>query len=161
LPVLLEAAALLERSGRPVEVRVVGSGPRERFERPGVAFTGRLEDVALAAAYRDADLFCAPSLGGESFGMVLVEAMAAGCPVVASDIPGYAEAARGAALLAPPGDPARLADALWRAATDAPLREKLAERGRARADALSWTRVAAHVARIYAFAARRRAGSPA
>jgi phosphatidylinositol alpha-mannosyltransferase len=162
LGALLEAAAILERTGRAVEVRVVGAGPRERFERPGVTFAGRLGDLELAAAYRDADLFCAPSLGGESFGMVLVEAMAAGCPVVASDIPGYAEAARGAALLAPPGDPARLADALWRAATEPSLRERLSERGRARAATLSWTRVAAHVARIYAYAARRRAaGSPA
>lgn len=159
---LLEAAERLAAAGRAVEVRVAGSGPVEPYARraaaAGVTFLGRLDDEPLAAAYREADLFCAPSLGGESFGMVLVEAMAAGCPVVASDIPGYAEAARGAALLVPPGDAAALAEALWRAATDGALRVRLAERGRARAATLCWTRVARHVARIYAFAAARRAG---
>jgi phosphatidylinositol alpha-mannosyltransferase len=151
--VLLEAAALLEQQGRPVEVHVVGVGPVERYlrraERLGVVFHGRVSDRELAAEYREADVFCAPSLGGESFGMVLVEAMAAGCPVVASDIPGYAEAARGAALLTPVGDPGALAVALWRAGQDAQLRARLAARGVARADALCWGRVAARVAHIY------------
>jgi phosphatidyl-myo-inositol alpha-mannosyltransferase len=158
--ILLAAAGRLAHSGRSLEVLVVGDGPSRRFERSarraGVTFLGRLPDEQLAAAYRDADLFCAPSLGGESFGMVLVEAMAAGCPVVASDIPGYAEAARGAALLVPPDAPDALAAALWRAATDPALRERLAARGRARATALGWSRVGAHVARIYAYAAARR-----
>jgi phosphatidylinositol alpha-mannosyltransferase len=165
---LLEAAERLSAAGRAIEVRVAGSGPAARHARraaaAGVTFLGRLDDEPLAAAYRDADLFCAPSLGGESFGMVLVEAMAAGCPVVASDIPGYAEAARGAALLVPAGDAVALAEALWRAATDGGLRARLAEHGRARAATLGWSRVASHVARIYAYAAARRAagaGGPA
>ena len=59
-----------------------------------------------------ADVLCAPSLGGESFGMVLLEAMAAGTAVVASDIPGYRDAAGGKARLVPPGDAAALAEAL-------------------------------------------------
>jgi len=161
--VLLDAAARLAAAGRPLDVLVVGGGPRARLAaaaaRAGVTFAGRLSDEALAAAYRDADLFCAPSLGGESFGMVLVEAMAAGCPVVASDIPGYAEATRGAAVLSPPGDAAALADRLWRVASDDALRARLAALGRARAQALGWERVAAHVARIYEFAAARRRGA--
>jgi phosphatidyl-myo-inositol alpha-mannosyltransferase len=57
-------------------------------------------------------VLCAPSLGGESFGMVLLEAMAAGTPVIASDIPGYRDAAGGKAHLVPPGDASGLADAL-------------------------------------------------
>jgi phosphatidylinositol alpha-mannosyltransferase len=153
LLVLLEAVSLLRAQGRPVAVRVVGEGPRERFARRaealGVTFDGRVSDAALAAAYHEADVFCAPSLGGESFGMVLVEAMAAGCPVVASDLPGYVEAARGAALLFPRGDPGQCADGIWRAATDEVLARRLADRGRARASALCWSRVAGHVLRIY------------
>ncbi|ABS28468.1 glycosyltransferase family 4 protein [Anaeromyxobacter sp. Fw109-5] len=161
LSVLLDAVALLRAQGRLVEVDVVGDGAPERFrrraERLGVFFRGRLSDAALARAYAAADLFCAPSLGGESFGMVLVEAMAAGCPVVASDLPGYAEAARGAALLTPAGDPGALAVAIWRAVADPELRERLAQRGRARAAALCWSRVAARVLLVYAQAAAREA----
>lgn len=159
--VLLEAVALLRGQGRAVEVDVVGAGAPERFgaraDHLRVRFHGRLPDAALARAYASADVFCAPSLGGESFGMVLVEAMAAGCPVVASDLPGYAEAARGAALLTQPGDPGALAVALWRAAVDAELREKLTQRGKARAAALCWSRTAARVLHVYAQAAERAA----
>ncbi len=115
---LLAAAAVLSGRGRAVRISVVGDGPVDRFagraERLGVEFLGRLPDGELAAQYRSSDVFCAPSIGGESFGMVIVEAMASGCPVVASAIPGYAEAARGAALLVPPADPLALAEALWR-----------------------------------------------
>jgi phosphatidylinositol alpha-mannosyltransferase len=159
--VLLDAAALLQRQGRPMRVTVVGSGPVERYAaraaRLGLELLGRLDDAALAARYRESDVFCAPSLGGESFGMVLVEAMAAGCPVVASDIPGYAEASGGAARLVPPDDPAALAEALWRVGQDAALRARLVALGRARAEALSWTRVAARVARVYQLATTERA----
>jgi len=151
--VLLDAVALLRGQGRPVRVDVVGDGPADRYagraEPLGVRFLGRLSDDALAARYRGSDVFCAPSIGGESFGMVIVEAMAAGCPVVASDIPGYAEAARGAALLAPASDPAALAVAIWRAGQEADLRARLVARGRARVGALCWTHVAASVLHVY------------
>ncbi len=160
LSVLLDGVALLRSQGRPVEVEVVGAGPADRFasraDRLGVRFRGRLSDDELARAYRGADVFCAPSLGGESFGMVLLEAMAAGCPVVASDIPGYAETARGAALLTPPGDPGALAVALWRAGHDAELRARLEQRGRARAEALCWSRIATRVAHVYEAATAER-----
>jgi phosphatidylinositol alpha-mannosyltransferase len=158
--VLLAAVERLRAAGRALEVQVVGGGPEARHARraarAGVTFAGRLGDQALAAAYRDADVFCAPSLGGESFGMVLVEAMAAGCPVVASDIPGYAEAARGAAVLVEPGDAAALAEALWAMATDGAARRRYRARGQARAATLGWGRVAGHVARIYLYAASHR-----
>ncbi len=117
-------------------------------------FHGRVDDAELAARYRGADVFCAPSLGRESFGMVLLEAMAAGCPVVASALPGYAEATDGAALLVPPGDAAALASALLQAGRDGSLRADLVRRGRARAAALSWSRIAARVLQVY-----RRAGA--
>ena len=150
---LLDALAILASQGRPVEAAVVGDGPVDRFaaraEPLGVRFLGRLSDQALAERYRQSDLFCAPSLGGESFGMVLVEAMAAGCPVVASDIPGYAEAAHGAALLVPPSEPSLLAEGIWRAGRDVQLRARLVARGLLRADALSWSHIATRVVRIY------------
>jgi phosphatidylinositol alpha-mannosyltransferase len=161
---LLEAVALLRARGEEVAVDVVGAGPAGRFERAarrvGVRFHGRLPDAALAARYRAAGVLCAPSLRGESFGMVLVEAMAAGCPVVASALPGYEEAARGAALLVPAGDAAALAAALRRAILDEDLRAALVRRGRARAAALSWSRVAARVLEVYRRAAPARPAAP-
>jgi phosphatidylinositol alpha-mannosyltransferase len=160
-PVLLEALAVLRREGRAVEADVVGEGSWARHAAKaaglGVRFHGRLADAALAERYRAADVLCAPSLRCESFGMVLVEAMAAGCPVVASALPGYAEAARGAALLAPAGDARALAGALRRASEDPALRARLVERGRTRAAALCWSRIADRVLHVYRAAADRRA----
>jgi phosphatidyl-myo-inositol alpha-mannosyltransferase len=86
---------------------------------PGLEWLGPLGDDELASRLAGADLLCAPSLGGESFGMVLVEAMAARAAVVASDIPGYSFVAGGHALLVPPGDPAALREALRRGLSDA------------------------------------------
>jgi len=159
-PLLLDAVARLRAAGREVAVDVVGAGRADRplrARRLGIRFHGRVCDAELAARYRAADVFCAPSLGRESFGMVLVEAMAAGCPVVASALPGYAEATRGAALLVPPGDAAALAAALWQAGRgDHALRAALVRRGRERAAALSWSRIAVQVLQVY-----RRAGAEA
>lgn len=97
---------------------VTGSGPdtdelRRRFaDARSVQWLGRVGDDELAARLAGAHVVCAPSLGGESFGIVLVEAMATRCVVVASDIPGYAAVAGGHGVLVPPGDAAALRDAL-------------------------------------------------
>lgn len=159
LPVLLDAAERLAASGRHVEVVIAGEGPRERFDaaarRAGARFLPASGERAVLGALTACDLFCAPSLRGESFGMVLVEAMAAGCPVVASDLPGYAEAAGGAAVLVPRGDAGALAEALWRVAGDGALRARLAEQGLARARPLDWGRVAERVLQVYGRALAR------
>jgi phosphatidylinositol alpha-mannosyltransferase len=76
-------------------------------------------DDELAARLRGSDVLCAPSLGGESFGMILLEAMAARTAVVASDIPGYAFVAGGHARLVPPGDVGAWSEAVTEAVADA------------------------------------------
>ncbi len=122
LNVLLDAFALLER---PAVLWVAGDGPetvvqRRRYpESDRVHWLGLLSDEEVAARLAGADVLCAPSLQGESFGMVLLEAMAAGCAVVASDIEGYRAASGGHAALVPPGDAAALARSLGVALADA------------------------------------------
>src|SRR5919198_6512932 len=82
--------------------------------RPDLLFVGAVPQRDLPSYYASADVFCAPSLGGESFGIVLVEAMAVGLPVVCSDIGGYRDLVRDdhEGLLVPPRDPEALAEAL-------------------------------------------------
>lgn len=153
LAYFLEAAIRMRASGRNLVVQVAGSGEPETFgdlaTQAGARFLGRVDDVDLASAYRDCDVFCAPSLYGESFGLVLLEAMACGRPVVASDIRGYREAAAGAALLVQPADAAALAHALTRVADDRALRKRLVERGLNRARELDWHRMAQRVISVY------------
>src|SRR5439155_3748568 len=81
---------------------------------PRIEWLGRIDEHEKAARLRGADVFCAPSLRGESFGVVLLEGMAAQTPIVASDLPGYRNVARAGAdaLLVPPGDVDALAAAL-------------------------------------------------
>jgi phosphatidyl-myo-inositol alpha-mannosyltransferase len=154
LAVLLEALPLL-----PDDVRVwVGSdGPQTEELRARVAdddrveWLGRIDDDAKAARLKAADVFCAPSLHGESFGVVLLEAMAAGTPIVASELPGYSNVARRdrEALLVPPGDATALADALRRVLTEPDTARSLVEAGHARADELSMDRLADRYLDLY------------
>lgn len=122
LTVLLDAFALIEP---PAVLWVAGEGPqtdelrRAHPESERVRWLGAISDDEKAARMAGADVLCAPSTGGESFGMVLLEAMAAGSAVVASDIEGYRAAAAGLARLVPPADPVALAAALQRALRDA------------------------------------------
>ena len=110
LQVLLDAFATLER---PAVLWVAGDGPATEVQRrrhpqsDRVHWLGVLSDEEVASRLAGADVLCAPSLQGESFGMVLLEGMAAGCTVVASDIEGYRMASGGHATLVPPGDVAR------------------------------------------------------
>jgi phosphatidylinositol alpha-mannosyltransferase len=115
LEVLLDAVALLER---PAVLWVAGGDPgvevqrRCRLPSDQVRWLGQISDDEKASRLAGADVLCAPSLYGESFGVVVLEGMAAGCAVVASDIEGYRAAAGGHAALVPPGDPGALARAL-------------------------------------------------
>jgi phosphatidylinositol alpha-mannosyltransferase len=122
LDVLLEAFA---RVTGPATLWVAGDGPSTealRRSHPAadrVVWLGRLDDAQVASRLAGAHILCAPSLRGESFGMVLVEAMAARTAVVASDIPGYRAASAGRAVLVAPGDVGALANALDEAIADA------------------------------------------
>lgn len=150
LAVLLEAMGSL-----PADVRlwVASDGPETAELQQRVAgdlrisWLGRISEEEKAARLRGADVFCAPSLRGESFGVVLLEAMAAETVVVASDLPGYANVARHGrdALLVPPGDAAALADALHVALTDAGRTRPLVASGEQRAAEFSME----HLAEVY------------
>ena len=105
---------------------------REWSNDPRIQWLGRISDVEKVDRLRRASVFCAPSLGGESFGVVLLEAMASGSTVVASAIDGYQNVASDGhdALLTVPGDVDSLRDALVAAITDEALRLRLVEAGR-------------------------------
>jgi len=154
LDVLLAAFAEM-----PDDVRLlIGSnGPDTKRLRaaagdnPRIEWLGRLTDEDKIAYLKGATVFCAPSLHGESFGVVLIEAMAAGTPVVASSLPGYMNVATDGldAVLCPPGDATELATALRRVLEDPGLAERLRIAGDRRADDFSMTALAERYAAIY------------
>ena len=154
LDVLLGAMAHL---GPEVTLWIASSGPdSERLQAltagdRRIKWLGRVEDAEKIARLKGADVFCAPSLHGESFGVVLIEAMAAGTCVVASSLDGYRNVATDDvdSLLVPPGDEVVLADALRRALADSELRGRLTAAGAVRADDFSMTALAARYAEIY------------
>jgi phosphatidylinositol alpha-mannosyltransferase len=114
-------------------------------------------DDALCDLLAGADVVCAPSLWGESFGLVLVEAMAAGVPVVASDLPGYADVVgTRAGLLTPPEDAVAVAHSLHAVLSDRARRRRMAIAARRRARRFDWDRIGPRVLAVYA---RAMAGS--
>ncbi len=141
--VLVEAYRLLRAEGLSAELTIVGAGAEEAALRalvaqhrlPGVTFAGAVGDDALPRVYGDCDIFCAPSPFGESFGIVIAEAMAAGRPVAAAANPGYSTLLRGEAarFLSKPGDAASLHLALRELVMDPALRRRLGEWGRVEA----------------------------
>ena len=118
----------------------------------GVTALGRVDDEEKRAALTRAHVLCAPSLGGESFGMVLTEAFAAGTPVVASDIAGYrgvVGARRRRRCWCRPGDPLALAETLHDLALDPARLERLGERAGRSAEQYAWPRVTEQVLEAY------------
>jgi phosphatidylinositol alpha-mannosyltransferase len=155
LTTLLEALVDLPSD---VRVLVASDGPqtaelRDRFGRDGrIEWLGRVSDDEKATYLRSADVFCAPSISGESFGVVLLEAMAASIAIVASDLPGYRNVARPdeEAVLVPPGEPKALAGAITRVLEDGSLRRRLIEAGDARANEFSMDLLAERYLDLYA-----------
>jgi phosphatidyl-myo-inositol alpha-mannosyltransferase len=158
IAVLLDALRLLVPQRPDLRLLVVGRGDPDALRRdagPGLAdrldILGGVDDLTKAAALRSMDVYCAPNTGGESFGMVLTEAMAAGTPVLASDL-GAFRAVLGeppAGQLFPTGDAGALAAALAGLLDDPARRAALAAAGRARAADFDWPVVAAAVLRVY------------
>jgi phosphatidylinositol alpha-mannosyltransferase len=154
VPVLLSAFEAL-REQVPATLTLVGALPQEvaplLLEEHGVRALGRVGEHEKVRELARADVLCAPSLHGESFGMVLTEGFAAGLPVVASDIPGYRDVVRDGrdGVLVPPGDPLALADALRAMALDGARRARMAQAATARAERFAWRRVAAEVLDCY------------
>ena len=155
LDVLIKALPFLPAHAR---VWVASDGPdtaRLRAAAAGderVEWLGRIDEGEKIRRLRGASVLCAPSLRGESFGMILLEAMAAETPIVASDLPGYRKvigAGEPAALLVPPGDPVALGVALRRVLEDPGLAASLAAAGDVRAAAFSMDRLAERYVELY------------
>lgn len=139
LEVLLEA--VLGIKDRELTLWVAGDGPQTpslraaTIDDPRIHWLGRISDAEAMARMKAADVLCAPSLYGESFGVVLLEGLAAGSLVVATDIAGYRGVVRDniEAILVPPGDVVLLQNALVKALTDVEFSNLLRENGRKRA----------------------------
>jgi phosphatidylinositol alpha-mannosyltransferase len=158
LDVLLRAFALLAggRSG----LRLLIAGPGDAGDvldrvaaplRPRVELLGQVSEQDKARVYHSVDVFCAPNTGGESFGIVLAEAMAAGAPIVASDLDAFRQVLRGgrAGELFRTGDPAELAAAAGRLLDDPGLRAKLSAAAADAVKAYDWPVVARDVVQVY------------
>ena len=159
---LLEAFALLLESRRDLRLIVVGPGRPdpicasliENLNRQGrdvARLVGAVSDGDLPRYYASADVFCSPATGGESFGIVLLEAMAAGAPVVASNIAGYRDVVshESNGLLASPRDPASIAAAIARVIDESGLAQRLSGAGKQVAQHHRWQRIATEVEDYY------------
>ena len=158
LPVLLRAFETLGRE-RP-GLRLLLAGPGDADEicakvspelRDRVIMLGMVSDADKVRAYHSVDVFVAPNLGGESFGIVLAEAMAAGAPILASDIEAFRRVlldGRAGALF-PVGDAGKLAAAAADLLDDPARRKQLSAEARAAVRAYDWSRVARDVVRVY------------
>jgi phosphatidylinositol alpha-mannosyltransferase len=165
---LIRALPLVRQQYPTAKLIVLGSGKPEKFEaqleRYGVTdieFKGFVSQEDKARYYASVDVCCVPSTGNESFGYVIVEPMAAGRPVVATDIPGYASVVTSEqnGLLVEPCDPQALALALVRVLADRELRATLGANGRVSAQQYDWPNVAQQVLDAYERAAVRARGA--
>jgi phosphatidylinositol alpha-mannosyltransferase len=158
LDVLLAAWPLVHRR-TGARLRVIGADPRavrlsmtrRRSSPDGIDLLGVVVGAPLTAELRTAKALAAPSLGGESFGMVLTRAFGCATPVVASDIPGYAQVmAPDVGVMVPPGDPDALASALISLLEDESRRRELGTAARRRAiERYAWSALAQRLVGIY------------
>jgi len=159
---LLEAYRRLRAEGMPLALDIVGAGPAGPLEAiEGVTFHGRVgREEVLARLYRSCDVFVSPATGQESFGIVLLEAMATGRPVVCSDIDGYRDVVSPeGARLVPPGDSTLLADAIRGLIQDEAARRRMGAANRRAAERYDWEAVTDRVREeyVHALALRTRA----
>jgi phosphatidylinositol alpha-mannosyltransferase len=161
LPFLLEAYAKLKPVFPDTRLIVVGGdgGLRsvcelyiERNRLQDVVFTGYVSDDAKPDYYKTADIYCAPNTGGESMGIVLLEALAAGAPIVASRIEGFSDVLQDGeeGFLVPPRDSDALAATLKRLLSDQPLRAKMSRQAVKTARDYDWKRVSKQIVGYYA-----------
>ncbi len=165
LSVLLDALPLVLEKVPEARLVIVGSHS-EDVKLPkkllsSVKVRGMLDDDELVHAMHSASILCAPSTGAESFGIVLIEAMAAGLPVLTSDIPGYNSvvAHEKNGVLAPPGDTGALARALITLLRDPECRNKLSKAGLVAARRYDWPYVATEIEGVYREVFERRQAS--
>jgi phosphatidylinositol alpha-mannosyltransferase len=166
---LLRSYYQLRLEGLGCRLLVVGQGPQIGEVRRyitsrrlgGVELLGRLSEHDKARAFATADIYASPATGQESFGIVLLEAMAAGVPIVCSDIHGYKGVVRRneQAVLVPPRDVEALAAALGTLLRDPLLRQRMGQSGRERAAQFGWEAVTGKVEEYYGFVVRRLAAS--
>jgi phosphatidylinositol alpha-mannosyltransferase len=167
LEVLIRAMGQVGGQIADARLVVVGSGPLgERCRKLAaelgitdrVIFAGRVPDAELPGYYANCTVFCSPALGGEAMGIVLIEAMAAGKPVVASAIAGYNEVIRDGVdgCLFPAGDAEALAASLTGLLRSEPARDRLSAAALARVQDYAWPGVAARVESVYLECAREK-----
>jgi phosphatidyl-myo-inositol alpha-mannosyltransferase len=156
-----DARLIVVGRGRPLE-GYKRFAVRQGWSESDVTFAGYVPSEDLPRYYQAADVFCAPNTGQESFGVVLLEAMAAGAPIVASDIPGYRDVVSHAedGLLVEPKNPGAIADAICRLLANPELRASMRHAGHAKARLYDWPRIATQVLDYYDFVLDRRAAEP-
>lgn len=141
---ILRAAWPLVRWSHPeARLVVIGTDVPSHDPKPieGIDYRGRVTEGEKRRLLGEASIMVAPNLGGESFGLVVVEAMASGCAVVASDIPAFRAVVSDAAVLVPPGSPTELAGAISRLLSEPFAIDSLRRAGRNRARDFDWSRV--------------------
>jgi phosphatidylinositol alpha-mannosyltransferase len=157
MAVLLEALPKVVERFPDLQLLVVGRGDEDQLRSQAgalvkhIRFLGQVDDAEKASAMRSADVYCAPNIGGESFGVVLVEAMAAGTPVVASDLDAFRRVLRDGEVgcLVPVGDGPALADALIMTLENDVLRERYVAAGSEAVRRYDWSVVASEIMRVY------------
>jgi phosphatidylinositol alpha-mannosyltransferase len=157
MTVLLRALPAVVERFPDVEILIVGRGDEDELrEKAGalavhLRFLGQVDDAQKASAMRSADVYCAPNTGGESFGIVLVEAMAAGTAVVASDLDAFRRVLGDgtAGRLVPVDDAAALADGLIQMLDDDAVRESYISAATEAVRRYDWSVVANQIVRVY------------